>query len=277
MKNVAWGAGELCSPRTIAGGYGEAGRAAPGWGGGVCRAEVPEGENPPRVPTNALAEAGFACRSQSAGGFGNPPRVPMKIEAVFLDLGNVLAFHDDAALCRRLSEYGGAPPERIRERLLALWDPFNRGTVAGDDLRRAVSEASGATTAMDPNTFFQVWTCHFRIHHEVLPLVESLLGRVKVALLSNTNEIHWRFVRPLLPVVERFADRVLSCELGLAKPDPEIFRVALRRVGSPAQACAYFDDVPLFVEAARSLGIAGQVFTTAARFREQLAELGLAP
>jgi putative hydrolase of the HAD superfamily len=199
------------------------------------------------------------------------------IEVVFLDLGNVLAFHDDAVLCRRLSQYGGAPPEVIRERLLALWDPFNRGTVAGDELRRAVCQASGATTVMDPETFFEIWNCHFRIHQEVMPLVEALLARCKVALLSNCNEMHWRFIRPQIPVLERFCDRVLSYELGLAKPDPEIFRAALRRVGNPPPgSCAFFDDMLPFVQVARTLGIQAEVFTDAANFRGQLARLGLA-
>ena len=198
------------------------------------------------------------------------------IEVVFLDLGNVLAFHDDDVLCRRLSEHGGAPPEVIRERLLTLWDQLNRGILSGDELRRTVSQASGATTVMDGETFFGIWTCYFRIHHEVLPMVEALLGRVKVALISNTNDIQWRFLRPQLPLLERFSDLVLSYELGLAKPDPEIFRAALQRVGSPAKACAFFDDVSAFVDAACALGIKGQVFTTAANFRTQLARLGLA-
>jgi len=30
------------------------------------------------------------------------------------------------------------------------------------------------------------------------------VGQVKVLLLSNTNEMHWRFVRPLIPQFERF-------------------------------------------------------------------------
>jgi putative hydrolase of the HAD superfamily len=130
---------------------------------------------------------------------------------------------------------------------------------------------------MDAETFFEVWTCYFRIHQEVLPMVQALLARVQVALISNTNEIQWRFLRPQLPVLERFSALVLSHELGLAKPDPEIFRSALRRVGRPPEACAFFDDIPAFVEAARALGIQGQVFTTAANFRIQLARLGLAP
>ena len=199
------------------------------------------------------------------------------IEVVFLDLGNVLAFHDDDVLCRHLSEYSGAPPEVIRERLLGLWDPCNRGALAGDQLRRAVSQASGATTFMDAETFFRIWTCYFRIHHEVLPMVESLLGRAKVALISNTNEIQWRFLRPQLPLLERFSDRVLSYELGLAKPDPEIFRAALRRVGNPPpESCAFFDDMLPFVQVARTLGIQAEVFTDAANFRVQLARLGVA-
>jgi HAD superfamily hydrolase (TIGR01509 family) len=128
---------------------------------------------------------------------------------------------------------------------------------------------------MDAETFFRIWTCYFRIHQEVLPLVEALLSRAQVALISNTNEMQWHFLRPQLPVLERFSALVLSYELGLAKPDPEIFRAALRRVGRQPEACAFFDDVPAYVEAARGVGVQAEVFTTAANFRVQLARLGL--
>jgi glucose-1-phosphatase len=197
------------------------------------------------------------------------------ITAVFLDLGNVLAFHDDAVLFRRMSAWGGADPEVIRQRMLALWDPINRGSLAGDDLRREVCRAAGARAPMAEGDFFALWNCHFRIHRELLPLVDTLLERVKVLLLSNTNEMHWRFIHPLVPQFARFAGLVISYELRLAKPDPEIYRIALARAGvAPAEA-AYFDDVPLFVDAACAQGIAGRIFTDAPTFRTQLAELGV--
>jgi hypothetical protein len=57
-----------------AGGFGEAERSERG----VVAGGGPKGEaNPFMVSMIALAKAGFARRSQSAGGFGNPPRVPM--------------------------------------------------------------------------------------------------------------------------------------------------------------------------------------------------------
>jgi putative hydrolase of the HAD superfamily len=197
------------------------------------------------------------------------------IQAVFLDLGNVLAFHDDPVLFQHMSAWGGADPEEIRQRMLTLWDPINRGTLAGDDLRHAVCRAAGSETPMADKPFFAMWNCHFRIHHEVLPMVESLFGRVKVFLLSNTNEMHWRFVHPLIPQFERFDGLVLSCELGLAKPDAGIFKIALTRAGVRAQEAAYFDDIQRFVDAAAALGIQARQFTDAPTFRTQLAELGL--
>lgn len=197
------------------------------------------------------------------------------IQAVFLDLGNVLAFHDDPVLFRRMSEWGGAPPDQIRERMLALWDPINRGTLVGDDLRRAVCGAAGSDTLMDEAAFFELWNCHFRIHRELLPMVETLLGQVKVLLLSNTNALHWRYIRPLIPQFDRFHGFVISYDLVLAKPDRAIFEAALALAGVPAEQSAYFDDVQTFVDAACALGIHGRVFTDAPTFRRQLAELGL--
>lgn len=197
------------------------------------------------------------------------------ITTVFLDLGNVLAFHDDPVLFQRMSAWGGAPPEQIRERMLALWDSINRGTLAGDDLRRAICQVAGSTTPMAPEPFFEMWTSHFRVNRPLLPLVDALLDKVKVVLLTNTNEMHWRFVRPLIPQFERFHDLVVSSELLLAKPDPEIFQIALERAAVPPHDAAYFDDMPRFVAAACALGIHGRVFKDVPTFRAQLAELGL--
>jgi putative hydrolase of the HAD superfamily len=198
-----------------------------------------------------------------------------RIQAVVLDLGNVLVFHDDWVLFQRMSAWGGAKPEHIRKRMLELWDAINRGDLAGNELRRAICEAAGSKVPMASEPFFAMWNCHFRVHHEILPMVESLLGRVKVVLLSNVNEMHWRFVRPLIPLFERFDDLVLSYELRMAKPDPEIFQTTLSRSGLRAEETAYFDDVPRYIEVATALGIHARVFTDAPTFRAQLAKLGI--
>jgi putative hydrolase of the HAD superfamily len=199
--------------------------------------------------------------------------MPPLVDAVLLDLGNVLVFHDDARLLDRLASVGKATPESVRAALGEVWDPCNRGRLAGEALRRAVGRAAGVD--LDEATFREIWSCHFRFHHEVLPLVEGLLGRVKVLLLSNTNATHLEWIRPRLPLLDRLDGLVLSYELGLAKPEPAIFEAALRQAGTTPLRTAYFDDVEAYVRAAQALGIRGHVFTDALRFREQLAALGL--
>jgi 2-haloacid dehalogenase len=96
-----------------------------------------------------------------------------------------------------------------------------------------------------------------------------------VLLLTNVNEVHWRYVRPLLPHLERFHALVVSYDEKMAKPDRQIFELAIKRAGVPADHIAYFDDVQIFVDVASALGIAGRLFTDAPSFRRQLAEFGI--
>lgn len=48
---------------------------------------------------------------------------------------------------------------------------------------------------------------------------------------------------------------VSSCEVGMRKPDPGIFRLALGIAQAKPQECLYFDDRPMLVEAAKKAGI----------------------
>ena len=195
------------------------------------------------------------------------------IEAVLLDLGNVLVFHDDAKLFGRIAAHGALTPDAVRAALAPLWRRFHLGELAGAALRDAVCGIAGR--ALSERDFLELWNCHFRVHDEVLPLVERLVGRVKLLLLSNTEAFHFAHVRPQLAILERFDSWVLSHEVRLAKPDPAIFHEALRRAGTRPERTAYFDDLPRYVDAACALGIEARVFSDAPRFQADLDDLGL--
>jgi putative hydrolase of the HAD superfamily len=48
---------------------------------------------------------------------------------------------------------------------------------------------------------------------------------------------------------------LISAELGLAKPDPEIFHVAAARLGQPPEAGLFIDDNPAYADGARRAGL----------------------
>nr|WP_075010284.1 HAD family phosphatase [Stigmatella aurantiaca] len=197
-----------------------------------------------------------------------PPR------ALIFDLGNVLVFHDNGLLFHRLGARAGLPPQEVAQRLTgAGWTAANRGQLDAEGIRRDVCGALGVELPLEE--FAPLWSSHFTVHEAVLPSVEALEGRVKRVLLSNTNVLHVAYLRPRLPLLQRFDAVLMSCEVGLVKPEPAFFQLALERAGCAPHEAAFFDDLPEYVEAANALGIRGHLFTTAPAFAAQLAALGL--
>jgi FMN phosphatase YigB (HAD superfamily) len=197
-----------------------------------------------------------------------PPR------ALIFDLGNVLVFHDNARLFARLGLRAGLGPQEVAQRLTgAGWTAANRGLLDAEGIRKDVCGALGVDLPMEE--FAPLWSSHFTVHEAVLPRVEALEGRVKRLLLSNTNALHVAYLRPKLPLLERFDAVLMSCEVGHVKPEPAFFQLALERAGCAPHEAAFFDDLPEFVEAANALGIRGHLFTDAPTFDTQLKALGL--
>ena len=80
-------------------------------------------------------------------------------------------------------------------------------------------------------------------------------------MLSNTNDLHWRYISTRcfggkgLGLEDCFDGVFLSHEMRLAKPDAEIYRSMLQRLGVRAEDCWFVDDAQVNVEAARKEGL----------------------
>ena len=94
-----------------------------------------------------------------------------------------------------------------------------------------------------------------RLYDDAIPFLESLRSHgVKIAIVSNCTEHTRRLLTEL--GVDALADAlVLSCEVGAAKPEPEIFRYALVQLGVAADAAVFVDDQPAYCAGAAALGI----------------------
>lgn len=112
--------------------------------------------------------------------------------------------------------------------------------------------------------------------------IEEVLARVRenyrVAFLSNSNEIHAELIPRVYSVLFRKDDRfIFSHQLKLAKPDPAIFSLALRTLGTLPGKMIYVDDLLENVIVARSLGINAIQFTDAFELQRELERLELLP
>jgi HAD superfamily hydrolase (TIGR01509 family) len=194
------------------------------------------------------------------------------IEALILDLGNVLVFHDNTLLFAKMAEAFKTTPASMRARIEKdVWERANTGRLPGDTLRLELQQALGEE--IPAARFVELWNCHFQINTPMVKRVEALVGQLKLCLLSNTHDQHFEPLRPQLPVLERFDALVLSYEEGLMKPAPELYRTALKRLGVAPERAAFFDDIQSYADGATAVGIHGRLFTDVETFDRQLAEL----
>jgi putative hydrolase of the HAD superfamily len=94
-----------------------------------------------------------------------------------------------------------------------------------------------------------------RLYDDAIPFLRALRSRgVRIAIVSNCSE-HTRDLLDELGVAELADALVLSCEVGAAKPSPEIFTYALDRLGVTARGAVFVDDQPSFCAGGAVLGI----------------------
>ncbi len=106
-------------------------------------------------------------------------------------------------------------------------------------------------------------------------LLSSLRPRFRLAALSNSNELHWDRNTNDLGITGLFEMAISSHQVGLAKPDPEIFRIALDRLRVPAEAVMFFDDVDANVATALALGFRAFQVEGVEAVRERLDKEGI--
>jgi putative hydrolase of the HAD superfamily len=111
-------------------------------------------------------------------------------------------------------------------------------------------------------TFFE----YLQPNEELFAFMRGLHGRgYRMAILTN-NVREWEPLwRTMLPVDEIFELVVDSGFEGVRKPDPPIYELTLERLGVPAPATLFLDDMEVNVEAARALGMQAVCFRSNAQ------------
>lgn len=109
------------------------------------------------------------------------------------------------------------------------------------------------------------------------PLVEhvkrmSRAGYV-TALLSNFADDSRTLWTEKFPFIQYFNEVIISCEVGMMKPDPRIYQLALERVEARPGESLFVDDFIENVEAARRVGMQALHFTNPQAAQQQLAEI----
>jgi glucose-1-phosphatase len=163
------------------------------------------------------------------------------IEIVLFDLGGVLV------------DLGGVGPMKALSAIDTddeFWDRwltcrwvrgFERGECTAEEFAAGIVDDWGLTTT--PAEFldaFRDWPG--RLFPGAETLVEEVHSQVPIGCLSNTNALHWDHHFGTWSILDHFDYRFLSYELGVVKPDRELFEQIAKTLPSHPENVLFLDD-----------------------------------
>ena len=185
--------------------------------------------------------------------------------AVVSDFGGVLTTPLLAAFAA-FQEDSGISPENLgmamREGLaegeeLPLFR-LERGEISEDEFIDRLEAGLEAVLGHRPHLqhFRQKFWGALHPNDEMVELMRELKASgLKMAMLTN-NVREWEPLwRSMLPVDEIFEEIVDSAFVGCRKPEGRIYELTLERIGVPAEACVFVDDLEVNCEAAEKAGM----------------------
>jgi HAD superfamily hydrolase (TIGR01509 family) len=197
---------------------------------------------------------------------------PRTITAITFDLGNVLIRVDHLRFCRRLAALTALSPREIYARVFesSLEPGYDTGRISTREFHQRVTEHFGVDLPY-PH-FRDLWCDMFDPMDDMPELVQRLAASFPLFLLSNTNSLHFTYLRErFAALLNPFRAFVLSYQVGSRKPEPAIYQSLIRQVGRPPEEILFLDDKASFVEAARHHGLTAWQFRSPQELRRELA------
>lgn len=192
------------------------------------------------------------------------------MRSILFDLGNVLvAYRHDVTIDALASCYG-VGPEAVQTIFATVGTDFGLGLLTSADVLAALNRHLGR--ALDAGSFAQAFCAGLARDDDALAYALALQARpqIQVGAISNTNAIHVSWLDSHVPEIVEFELVMMSNEVHLLKPDPEIFELALELLNAAAGDVLYIDDLAGNVEAARQVGMAGIVHVNWGETRPQI-------
>ena len=183
-----------------------------------------------------------------------------EIKLVIFDLGKVILDFDHMITCNKLAKYSKKDAHYIYDFIFnsEMLNEFERGEISSMEMFSVISSELGLDISFEK--FKEIWGDIFTIKEGIEQLIHQVKTLAKIAVLSNTDEMHFEDIRDKVEIIKDFDWLFLSHEAGYRKPEKEIFEYAINKSGISPENIIFIDDIQEFVEAANKLGMTGILY-----------------
>ena len=199
-----------------------------------------------------------------------------QITCLFLDIGGVMLTDGwNIHVRKRAAENFHLDFPAMEDRHRLVFSIYEEGKLSLEEyLSRTVFFENRPFTR---DQFREFMFAQSKADPDTIELIRTLKAKygLKTLVVSNeARELNAYRIRKFK--LDGFVDAfVSSCFVGIRKPDPDIFRLALDIAQVPREQIVYLENTPMHVDVAESFGIQSILHTDQEATREKLAGLGL--
>ena len=196
------------------------------------------------------------------------------IKAIIFDFGRVISAQKPPSLFRRYEQDLGLSPGTLNTIMFGSreWTETLIGKKTIEEFWFAIGPELGLETGEKIQNFRHRYRADEAINQGVLNLIHQLHGDYKLAVLSNAPPGLDQWLDDWA-ILDLFDVVFCSGDEGVVKPESAAFKITLKRLGVKPHEAVFIDDTLEHVEAARTLGLHGIVFTTAEELENELVDL----
>mgnify|MGYP000956912025 FL=1 len=180
----------------------------------------------------------------------------MDIKAVIFDMGGVFIRTPDLSARKKMAEKLGMNVQKLND--LFFKSPIaieaEKGLVTREKLLQYTLQQLGGSQP-DVEAFVAELCSRDEEDQELVQLVRSLKPHYKLALLSNAFEGTRQWMQERFTFLHLFEISIFSYEVGMRKPDEQIYRLVLDKLQVEPQQALFVDDFKENIEGAQRLGI----------------------
>jgi HAD superfamily hydrolase (TIGR01509 family) len=198
----------------------------------------------------------------------------MGVRTVLFDLGNVLVHIQPEMMVKTLGSEGKGEFARYEKTVRDYIKQYERGELITDEVLLLMEDLFRKKYSQN-----MIREAFISIIGKPIEGMDELVRRVgqsaHVALVSNTNDLHYEYCRRAVPALRFLPHHYLSFQIGAVKPEPEFYQYIANDLESDPAQVLFIDDLEINLSGAEKLGFRPYQFSTVENLRLEMKGLGL--